>query len=230
MRHADASRRDIRTTLASTISTMTSQHPSFRAPHLLILQLGSSAASSTYIRMKLRAAEEAGMTVRHEQVPSDAEAPESTPGAGVQRILAAVRKANTDPSVSGVLVQLPLEGASAEEERAVVEAVAVGKDVDGFHPENIGHLSSRISTPLFTPCTPAGVIKLIDSSKLRSFAALEAELTNEGRSWHKDCGRQRRRPRPFGHCRYAGLRPPAQAGRDRHAVPLAHAGSAGHRE
>lgn len=150
---------------------MTAQHPSFRAPHLLILQLGSSAASSTYIRMKLKAAEEAGMTVRHEQVPSDAEAgAEATPGSGVQRILAAVLKANADPAVSGVLVQLPLEGASADEERAVVEAVAVNKDVDGFHPENIGHLSSRISSPLFTPCTPAGVIRLIDSSGSRGSA------------------------------------------------------------
>lgn len=99
------------------------------------------------------------MTVEHVQVPAGA--------GGVARVLDLVRKSNEDPRVNGLLVQLPLEGASPEEERKVVEAVSPGKDVDGFHPENIGHLSSRMSEPLFIPCTPAGVIKLIDSTGVK---------------------------------------------------------------
>lgn len=109
------------------------------------------------------------MTVEHVQVSSDSEAQAGSnskgKGSGVKEIERLVKAANTNPTINGLLVQLPLEGASPEEERRVVESVGVDKDVDGFHPENIGHLSSRLSTPLFTPCTPAGVIKLIDSSE-----------------------------------------------------------------
>lgn len=119
--------------------------------------------------MKLKAAQESGMTVEHVQVSSDSEAQAGSnskgKGSGVKEIERLVKAANTNPTINGLLVQLPLEGASPEEERRVVESVGVDKDVDGFHPENIGHLSSRLSTPLFTPCTPAGVIKLIDSSE-----------------------------------------------------------------
>ena len=115
--------------------------------------------------MKLKAAEESGMTVDHIKIPSDTEAGPSThPGTGVSKVLDMVRKANADEKVSGILVQLPLEGANTAEEKKVVDSVAVEKDVDGFHPENIGLLSSRIAEPYFTPCTPAGVIRLIEST------------------------------------------------------------------
>ena len=115
--------------------------------------------------MKLKAAEESGMTVDHVQIPSDSEAGSSTqPGLGVLKVLDLVRRANDDDNVSGLLVQLPLEGASTAEEKRVVDAVAVEKDVDGFHPENIGLLSSRIAEPHFIPCTPAGIVKLIEST------------------------------------------------------------------
>ncbi|GHJ90281.1 hypothetical protein NliqN6_6683 [Naganishia liquefaciens] len=149
--------KEIRANLSQEIAELKAKQPSFKAPHLVILQLGDNPASSTYIRMKLRAAEESGMTVEHVQVPSAG-------SGGVARVLELVRKSNEDPRVNGLLVQLPLEGASPEQERQVVEAVSPGKDVDGFHPENIGHLSSRMSDPLFVPCTPAGVVKLIDST------------------------------------------------------------------
>jgi methylenetetrahydrofolate dehydrogenase (NADP+)/methenyltetrahydrofolate cyclohydrolase/formyltetrahydrofolate synthetase len=149
--------REIRTEISQSISKLQSTNPTFKPPHLLILQLGSSAASGTYIRMKLKAAEESGMTVQHIQVPSD-------PTHGVKNILEHIHKANADERVSGILVQLPLEGARKEEEKKVVDSVNVLKDVDGFHPENIGLLSSRIAEPYFTPCTPAGVIRLIDST------------------------------------------------------------------
>lgn len=155
--------KQIRTSISQAITDLHASNPTFRQPHLVIFQLGSSAASSTYIRMKLKAAEESGMTVEHIKIPSDEESG-AFKGTGVKRVLEAVKKANQDENVSGILVQLPLEGAGKAEEKAVVDSVDVTKDVDGFHPENIGLLSSRISEPFFTPCTPAGAIKLIEST------------------------------------------------------------------
>lgn len=160
---AHTPRRDIRASLATKISALHAANPTFKAPKLVIFQLGSNPASSTYIRMKNKAAEESGMTVDHIQVASDAESGASA-GTGVSQILELVRKANDDSSVAGILVQLPLEGANTQEEKQVVDSIAVSKDVDGFHPENIGLLSSRVSEPHFTPCTPAGIVRLIDST------------------------------------------------------------------
>ncbi|KAK4684626.1 hypothetical protein P7C73_g5544, partial [Tremellales sp. Uapishka_1] len=153
----------IREQISKEIDELKAKEPTFRLPHLLILQLGSQPASSTYVRMKKKAAQESGMTVDIVQVPSDAESGLAK-GHGVQEILKLVQAANADEKVSGILVQLPLDGAGKEEEKNVVDTVAVQKDVDGFHPENIGLLSSRLSTPYFTPCTPAGVMKLIEST------------------------------------------------------------------
>ncbi|CAD6583627.1 MAG: tetrahydrofolate synthase, partial [Tremellales sp. Tagirdzhanova-0007] len=150
-------RRGIRNDISQSISDFRKSNPTFKPPHLLILQLGSNTASTTYIRMKLKAAQESGMTVEHVQVPSDNTG-------GVKKVLELVRSANDNEAVSGILVQLPLDGAQKDEEKMVVDSVRVEKDVDGFHPENIGFLSSRTSEPLFTPCTPAGVIKLIEST------------------------------------------------------------------
>lgn len=114
--------------------------------------------------MKVKASEESGMRVNHVKVPADNEDPNGVPGQGVRKLLELVRKANADSKVSGILVQLPLQGATKAEEKQVLEAIEVGKDVDGFHPENIGLLNSRVAEPYFTPCTPAGIIKLIDST------------------------------------------------------------------
>ena len=159
----DANNRSIREDVAKSVSDLQASNVTFHQPHLVILQLGTDAASSTYIRMKQKAAEESGMTVEHIPVESDVESG-GQKGSGVRKVFDLVQKANADSKVSGILVQLPLEGASKEEEKMVVDSVSVNKDVDGFHPENIGLLSSRLSEPYFTPCTPAGVIKLIDST------------------------------------------------------------------
>lgn len=153
----------IRSDINAQIEDIQRQNPSFKTPILNIYQLGSSPASSTYIRMKLKAAEESGMKVTHIQIPSDAESG-APAGTGVKKVLDLVNKANADDKIAGVLVQLPLEGATKEEEKDVVDAIAIHKDVDGFHPENIGLLNSRISEPYFTPCTPAGIVKLIEST------------------------------------------------------------------
>ncbi|RXK42296.1 methylenetetrahydrofolate dehydrogenase (NADP) [Tremella mesenterica] len=154
----------LRSSISESISSFHTANPSFRPPHLTIFQLGSSPASSTYIRMKLKAAQESGMTVSHVSIPSDLESSSPT-GTGVKKLSELVHKANADETVSGILVQLPLEGTTKEEEKSIVDSVNVLKDVDGFHPENIGLLNSRLSEPYFTPCTPAGVIKLIESTE-----------------------------------------------------------------
>jgi methylenetetrahydrofolate dehydrogenase (NADP+)/methenyltetrahydrofolate cyclohydrolase/formyltetrahydrofolate synthetase len=84
---------------------------------------------------------------------------------GVEEIVEIVKKLNEDGQTSGILIQLPLgEHVGADGERTVTEAVSPDKDVDGFHAYNIGHLSSRASMPLFTPCTPSAVIRLLEST------------------------------------------------------------------
>ena len=82
--------------------------------------------------------------------------------ASEEEVLAVVRRFNDDPAVHGVLVQLPLP-AHVSEER-VLAAVSFDKDVDGFHPLNIGRLAMRGREPLFVPCTPRGCIELLERS------------------------------------------------------------------
>ncbi|THH31151.1 hypothetical protein EUX98_g3053 [Antrodiella citrinella] len=123
---------------------------------LVIIQAGARPDSVVYVRMKAKAAEEVGIRFKHINLPEEAT---------VEEVVEVVQKLNNDSSVSGVLVQLPLgPHVGAEGERTVTEAVSPEKDVDGFHAYNIGHLSSKASQPLFVPCTPAGVIKLLEST------------------------------------------------------------------
>ncbi|EUC62332.1 C-1-tetrahydrofolate synthase [Rhizoctonia solani AG-3 Rhs1AP] len=148
---------DIRSSVASRISALRAQNPRFQ-PHLAIVQAGSRPDSTAYIRSKTKACEGVGIKSTHVQLPGDA---------STQDVLDAVKKLNADDGISGVLVQLPIgdgNGIGAENERVVIENLGPEKDVDGFHPYNIGRLSSRASDPLFAPCTPSGVIKLIEST------------------------------------------------------------------
>ncbi|KAI0372878.1 FTHFS-domain-containing protein [Pilatotrama ljubarskyi] len=147
--------KSIRDEVASRIKSLQAQYPRFR-PSLAIIQAGARPDSSVYVRMKAKAAEEAGIEFKHIKVPEEAE---------VAEVVDIVKKLNEDETVSGILVQLPLGShVGADGERTVTEAVSPEKDVDGFHAYNIGHLSSRASDPLFTPCTPTGVIRLLEST------------------------------------------------------------------
>ncbi|KAI0780712.1 FTHFS-domain-containing protein [Trametes elegans] len=147
--------KSIRDEVAGKIRTLQSQYPRFR-PRLAIIQAGARPDSAVYVRMKAKAAEEIGIEFKHVKVPEEAE---------VAEVVDIVQKLNEDETVSGILVQLPLGShIGADGERTVTEAVSPEKDVDGFHAYNIGHLSSRASDPLFTPCTPSGVIRLLDST------------------------------------------------------------------
>lgn len=147
--------KSIRDDVAQKIKAFQAQYPRFQ-PQLVVVQAGERPDSSTYIRMKAKAAEEVGIKFNHVKFPEAATADE---------IIQVVKKLSDDEAVSGVLVQLPLgPHVDADGTRAVTEAVSPEKDVDGFHAYNIGHLSSRAAAPLFVPCTPAAVIRLLEST------------------------------------------------------------------
>ncbi len=118
-------------------------------PGLAAILAGSDAASRIYLRNKVLACEETGVRSELHELPADV--PERT-------LLERVATLNRDPRVHGILVQLPLP-AHVDAER-VLTAVSAAKDVDGFHPENLGALLR--GAPSFVPCTPAGVLRLLD--------------------------------------------------------------------
>src|SRR5690606_22039079 len=109
---------------------------------------GEDPASAVYVRNKRKACEEAGIfSVSHDL-------PEDTSEA---RLLSLIDELNADPKVDGILVQLPLPGQIRQ--TAIIERIDPAKDVDGFHPYNVGRLAQRI--PLLRPCTPYGIIRLL---------------------------------------------------------------------
>jgi methylenetetrahydrofolate dehydrogenase (NADP+)/methenyltetrahydrofolate cyclohydrolase len=118
-------------------------------PGLTVVLVGEDPASQIYVRNKEKAAHKVGMDSKIERLP------ESVSEADV---LDTVARLNADPAVHGILVQLPLPDGISQ--RRVIEAIDPDKDVDGFHPVNAGRLS--IGLPGFVPCTPAGIIELLD--------------------------------------------------------------------
>ena len=119
-------------------------------PGLATILVGEDPASQVYVRSKHRACEEAGMKSLGFNLPAD------TPQEKIETI---IKELNLDKNVHGILVQLPLPK-GLDEER-VLTSVALEKDVDGFHPVNIGRLAQKGREPLAVPCTPAGVIYLL---------------------------------------------------------------------
>src|ERR1700730_3786793 len=111
--------------------------------------VGENPASQAYVGAKTKAAREAGIRAHTRHFPSEI-SPEA--------LLAEVGSANADPEVDGLLVQLPLP--PGHDPWRVVDSVHPLKDVDGFHPENVGLLQQ--GRPRFVPCTPAGVLALLD--------------------------------------------------------------------
>ncbi|KAF8746136.1 hypothetical protein AX14_000183 [Amanita brunnescens Koide BX004] len=145
--------KSFRAEVAARIQATQAQDPTF-FPQLAIVQAGKRTDSSTYVRAKEKAAAEVGIKFRHVQLPAEA---------AVDQIVQVVKELNDDEQVHGILVQLPLgDHITADSERLVTESVSPEKDVDGFHPYNIGHLASRASDPLFAPCTPSGVMHLLE--------------------------------------------------------------------
>jgi len=132
----------LRTEVAARVAGLSFQ------PGLTVVLVGDDPASAVYVRSKDRAAREAGIAAHTIRLPA-----ETTEAA----LLAEVRRLNDDPSVDGILVQLPLPAHIRAQ--AVIEAIDPAKDVDGFHPLNTGHLAD--GRPTLVPCTPAGVMKLL---------------------------------------------------------------------
>jgi methylenetetrahydrofolate dehydrogenase (NADP+)/methenyltetrahydrofolate cyclohydrolase len=118
-------------------------------PGLAAILAGDDPASRAYVRNKVRACEETGVRSELHQFPADV---------SPQALLDCVAALNRDPRVHGILVQLPLPP-QVDAER-VLSAVCASKDVDGFHAENLGLLAR--GTPRFVPCTPAGVLRLLE--------------------------------------------------------------------
>jgi methylenetetrahydrofolate dehydrogenase (NADP+)/methenyltetrahydrofolate cyclohydrolase len=119
------------------------------APGLAVILVGADPASAVYVRNKIRACEEVGIrSVKREFA--------ATVGTG--ELLDAIRTLSDDPSIHGILVQLPLpKGLDAA---AIVKAIPVEKDVDGFHLYNVGGLV--VGGTVFPPCTPYGVVKMLE--------------------------------------------------------------------
>ncbi|KAH7292770.1 hypothetical protein KP509_29G084700 [Ceratopteris richardii] len=121
-----------------------------RVPGLAVVIVGDRKDSQTYVRMKRKACTEVGMKSISVDLPGDA---------SEETILDHVMELNADPEVHGILVQLPLPK-HVNEER-ILNAISIEKDVDGFHPLNIGKLCMKGREPLFVPCTPKGCIELL---------------------------------------------------------------------
>jgi methylenetetrahydrofolate dehydrogenase (NADP+) / methenyltetrahydrofolate cyclohydrolase len=131
-------------------------------PGLATVLIGDNPASQVYVRMKQKACEEVGIESRGYELPANAREEE------IEKL---IHELNRDPKINGILVELPLP-AGLDEER-ILNAVSIEKDVDGFHPLNIGRLAQKGRDPLFLPCTPAGVMYLL-SKEMPSMEGINA--------------------------------------------------------
>ncbi|MEZ5533687.1 MAG: bifunctional methylenetetrahydrofolate dehydrogenase/methenyltetrahydrofolate cyclohydrolase FolD [Steroidobacteraceae bacterium] len=124
-----------------------------RRPGLAVVMVGDNSASAIYVRNKRKACEEAGvLSVAHDL-------PQST---SQRELLTLIDELNADPRIDGILVQLPLP--DQVRQSAIIDRIDPAKDVDGFHPYNLGRLAQR--NPLIRPCTPYGVIRMLDAEGL----------------------------------------------------------------
>ena len=136
-----------------------------RAPGLAVVLVGQNPASQVYVRNKRRACAEVGF---HSELH---ELPEQTSQAD---LMALIDRLNADPAIDGILVQLPLP--ASLDETAVTERIAPTKDVDGFHPYNVGRLVLRM--PLLRPCTPKGIMTLLERTG-QSLEGLDAVVIGQ---------------------------------------------------
>ncbi|UXD87604.1 bifunctional methylenetetrahydrofolate dehydrogenase/methenyltetrahydrofolate cyclohydrolase FolD [Thalassolituus hydrocarboniclasticus] len=122
-----------------------------RAPGLAVILVGSDPASEVYVAHKRKDCEQVGIVSKAFDLPADTTQ---------QQLLDLIDELNHDSTVDGILVQLPLPaGLKADE---ILERIDPTKDVDGFHPFNLGRLAQRM--PMLRPCTPAGIVDLLDGT------------------------------------------------------------------
>lgn len=141
----------IRREIAEGASAFSKKHG--RRPCLAVVLLGEDPASAIYVRMKGKACEETGIASLQHTLSAE------TQGG---QLLDLIESLNRDPSVDGILVQLPLP--PHIDEATVLESISPSKDVDGFHPVNVGKL--MIGKDTFFPCTPSGIMKMLEHEKV----------------------------------------------------------------
>ncbi len=142
---------DIRSSLAREVERLTAR--AGRPPGLAAVLVGDDPASATYVRTKTKACAEVGIVSRHHALPADT---------SLATLLSLVDDLNADPAIHGILIQLPLPPHLPP--RTVLDRVSPEKDVDGFTAVNMGRLLQ--GSPLFVPCTPAGVLEILDREKI----------------------------------------------------------------
>jgi len=139
----------MRKTLADEVSELTEKHG--RAPGLAVILVGSDPASQVYVRNKKSACANMGIESFSHDLPADTTQ---------QHLLGLISELNASPKVDGILVQLPVPGHINPD--SLIEAIDPGKDVDGFHPYNVGRLAAR--KPALRSCTPYGCMKLLEET------------------------------------------------------------------
>jgi methylenetetrahydrofolate dehydrogenase (NADP+)/methenyltetrahydrofolate cyclohydrolase len=122
-----------------------------RAPGLAVILVGEDAASQLYVKNKTNACHEVGFISKSQMLPT---------ATTQEELVRIVSDLNEDPEVDGILVQLPLPGHLNSDK--ILETIRPDKDVDGFHPFNLGRLAQRL--PLLQPCTPKGIMTLLEST------------------------------------------------------------------
>jgi len=143
----------IRAALTDKVRDLKDQHGI--VPGLAAVLVGDDLASAAYVRSKRKACAEVGIASFGFELPVDVSQAE---------LDALIADLNARPDVHGILVQLPLP--PHLDEARILNAVSLNKDVDGFHPINIGRLAMKNRAPLFAPATPSGVIRLLDESQV----------------------------------------------------------------
>lgn len=145
---------EVRESVQAGVAKMQEEHG--YVPGLATVLVGDDTASATYVRSKQRTCEALGIRSVGHHLPATATQEE------VEGLVASL---NADPNVNGILVQLPLPKHIDEE--AVLNSISLEKDVDGFHPVNIGRLAMKGREPLFIPCTPHGCIVLLEKTGVK---------------------------------------------------------------
>lgn len=145
---------DVRQTIAVRVAELTAA--TGRKPGLATVLVGEDPASQAYVRMKGKNCLEVGMESFSYKLPAES---------SQEEVEGLVRDLNANPAVNGILVQLPLPKHLDEE--AILGAISLEKDVDGFHPVNIGRLVMKGRQPLFIPCTPKGCMLLLERSGVK---------------------------------------------------------------
>lgn len=143
--------KEIRSKLAEEVAEIKLKVPSF-CPKLAIVQVGGREDSNVYIRMKVKAAAEVGVTAEHVKFPRSISEAE---------LIKEVQKLNNDPETHGIIVQLPVDSENTIDANLITNTILPSKDVDGLSDENAGRLSHGQLEGFFLPCTPVGCLELI---------------------------------------------------------------------